>query len=126
MAANDLYPFSTQDGKAVPLEIVKPLSLVTWTTVANTPKAIVIPAGAAAWVYSTKDIVLSFEDTALPAALVQGIVYPNAIFIPALTPMVIELIAGPAYLLSVEVATFYLNVITQYAALAQVRQTTIG
>lgn len=127
MAADGLYPFSTQNGQAVPLEIVKPLSLIQWLLVNGTPQSITIPAGKTAWVYSEVDAILSINAVALPAALVNGTVYSGGIFIPANTPVTIEITAGAAYLLAISASgKFWMNVFTQWAALSQPVQTSIG
>jgi hypothetical protein len=127
MAAENLYPFSTPQGSAVPLEVVKPKTLVSYAFPIGS-SSIVIPAGiSACWIYSTQDCILRLDGVALPAALVDGVAYSNSMFIPAATPMSVIIAAGDAQILGLtEAGNLYINGIEQWAALAQPLQTSVG
>ena len=128
MAANDLYPLVSQGGQAIPLEIVKPVSMLQWTMVAGVAQEITIPAGArTAWFYSNSNCVLCFgSGTGVPNVLVDGTEYPNAMFIPAGHPINIEVTEGVATLLGFTSGVAFMNIVVQWAALNQARQTTVG
>ena len=127
MAAENLYPFSTPQGSAVPLEVVKPKSLVAYAFPVGA-SSIVIPAGiSTCWIYSTQDCILRLDGNVLPGALVDGVLYANSMFIPAVTPMSVIIAAGDAQILSLaEAGSLYINSIEQWAALAQPLQTSVG
>lgn len=128
MAANDLYPLSSQRGDAIPLEIIKPLSLVAYNFIAVTSGDITIPASYnCCWLYATKDCILAFTVANLPAALVSGTEYLNTIFIPANSPIAIQVTPGEASLLGLnEDGILYMNSIQQWAGLVQNRQAAFG
>ena len=126
-APSQLYPLSSQDGKAIPLEICAPLALRSYVLVANTKKDIVIPADwVIGWLYSDVDCVFSHSDTDLPAALVDGTVYTSASFVPKKTPMAIKWIPGDASVLPLASGRIYLHKIEKWAAFVQSKQTTVG
>jgi len=127
-APKELYPFSTQDGRAIPVDIAMPVSLVAFSFTANTPQGIIIPAGfTTCYVFASKDCILRLNNTALPAGLVSGTEYDNAIFIPGNLPMTLLLAPGNAQLLGgANAGTLYLNSIEQWAALHQPAQTSVA
>jgi hypothetical protein len=129
MAAVDLYPFSSEKGLPIPTDIVKPLSMVAFAFVANTEGAIVIPADFnTCWVYATKACILRHgSNTALPAALVSGTEYPNATYIPASIPTVLQLAEGNGRLLGLaDAGTLYVMSIQQWAGLVTNNQASYG
>jgi hypothetical protein len=128
MTVAGVYPFSTSDGKAVPVDIASPVGLVAWDFVLATPLAITIPAGyETAWAYATATCVLKLGVGALPTALVDGTNYPASILIPAYTMITLLLVPGSAAILGLESGgSLYINAIEQWAALAHQRQVSIG
>lgn len=124
----NLYPYSTQQGDAIPLEVVKPLSMTAFSFAINTAADITIPTGYnTCWLYATEDCVLRFSATNLPNSLVDGTEYSSTIFIPAQTPISVLVTPGECSLLGLGVAgKLYINNIVQWAALNQPLQTTLG
>ena len=124
---DDLYPFSTQDGKAIPNDVVKPLATVSFAINAGASNNIVIPDGyTLVWVYATKHCLLKIGANDLPAPLIAGTSYANTTFIPAESPMVLLVSAGAADLQGVGTAgTLYMMSIVQWAGLHQVKQTSV-
>jgi hypothetical protein len=123
-----LYPLSTQDGKAIPLDVVKPASMVSYNFAANTAGAIVIPASyGLCYVFATQNCILRLSATALPAGLVSGTEYQDTFFIPANTLMTIFLTGGAAQLLGGAYAGS-LNIcsVEQWGAFLQSRQVQYG
>jgi hypothetical protein len=126
-APKQLYPYTSQDGSAIPIEIAQPLAMVRYSLVANTKKDIIIPEGwVVGWIYSDVDLVFSHNDTDLPYPLVDGTVYSEATFLPKRKPYSIKWVPGDGSILPLGTGTVYLMKIEQWAALVQSRQTTQG
>lgn len=126
-AQSQAYPFSTREGDAIPLEIIRPRSLVQFTMPAGTPVSVTIPqAYGSCYVYSTKDCILQFATTALPAALVSGTEYFNAMIIPANTLLNMMATPGAAQLLCPSGGVLTVVSIDQWAVLKQQNQLSIG
>jgi len=128
MSATELYPLSTQDGKHIPLDVVRPLGLTTFTVTLNDATNIVIPAlYNLVWVYSTVSCVLAMPGLLLPSALVSGTDYADSVFIPADTLMTLVVTPGDCMVLGLSGSgTLYMNSIEQWAALVQNRQANVG
>lgn len=118
-AAPELYPFSTQDGKAVPAEIIRPKKLIWWPLLTAVNKAIVIPDGMmTAYIFSTATCVLKVGGTAF-ASFLAGTEYTDAMLIPADTVVTVSLAPGDAFIWPLAAGTIYLSAIEQWAALSQ-------
>lgn len=128
MAASDLYPLSSQKGDAIPLEIVKPLSLISFSFATNVAADVTIPAAYnCCWLYATEDCILRFSATNLPAGLVSGTEYDKALFIPKGTPLVVQVTPGECSLLGGAAAgKLYVNHVQQWAGLTQSNQSSFG
>ncbi len=126
-APSQLYPFSSQDGKAIPIEVASPLAVIKYTLVANTKKDVTIPAGwVVGWLYSDVDILFSHSNTDLVYPVVEGTVYPDATFIPKRRPYAIKWVPGDSSIMPLASGSVYLMKIEQWAALVQAKQTTQG
>ena len=126
-APSQLYPYTSQDGKAIPVEIAAPLAMVRYPLVANTKKDITIPVGwVVGWIYSEVDLIFSHNDTDLPYPLVAGTVYADATFIPKRRPYSIKWVPGDGSIIPLATGDVYLMKIEQWAALVQSRQATQG
>jgi hypothetical protein len=113
-----VYPFATQDGQAIPLDIIAPRSLMYQNFVSTgNGTAIVIPtASEVGTVFSTKDAILRFTDDL--SILAADAEIPNALFIPANTIVTVALTPGTAYVLGIaEAGRLYLQVIDKWAGL---------
>lgn len=89
-ASQSLYPSSTDDGKAIPLDVMSPRELLFVPLVANDESLVTIPANYnVVSIYSTIDAIIDFDN---------GLAYPpvageldNALFLPAGTIMTVQL-----------------------------------
>lgn len=126
MAASELYPLSTQDGQAIPFDIVKPSSLVFWTLVADTQKNATIPAGfVTGFFFCTTDCVFRNADVTL-VGMAEATEYADAIFIPSNTVVSVTLTPGASKIMPLGNGTLYLSKVQQWAALVQTIQSQLG
>lgn len=122
-----IYPLSTQDGRDIPFDIIKPLSLIFYTLAANVVKTINIPTTVKlAYVYSRVDCLVRFNATALPYPVVQDTVYSDAIFIPAATPVSVVVNSGVGSILPFTSGNIYISFVEQWASLSQPIQSNVG
>lgn len=127
MSAVGLYPLSTQDGKAIPLDVIAPSSLVKFSFVAGVASDVIIPAGYnVCWLFATKACILRLSATDLPVALVDGTPYDYALYVPAQMPITVMLTSGEASLLGLGDGDLYINAVEQWAALLQRNQSSVA
>lgn len=116
------YPLATQDGQAVPLEIVKAANFLFAVLVANVNKPVTIPAGlVTAYVLSTVNCVLKNASAAF-TALAADTNYPDAMFIPSDHLTTLQLTPGVINIWPLASGTIYITGIEQWAALSQALQ----
>lgn len=115
-----LYPLSTASGDAIPLDIIKPRGFRTYALALNTVKNLLTFADHEIYVfYSTVDTVLSFTGVDFSYPLVEGTEYEDTLFLPALTLITAESIAGTGKALSLEGAgSLRIQKIDKWASLA--------
>ena len=121
---SEVYPFATQDGKAIPLDILKPSSLVfyAFTDVAKTD--IVIPTTSQVAIFlASEACLLSFEGSLI--ALTSGIEYTKTLLIPK-DVIVASVIQGTfAQIRGLTASgTLYVQLIEKWAGLALDKQFT--
>jgi hypothetical protein len=122
-----LYPFSTQDGKAIPLDIVKPLALFPVTINDGAVNDFTLPEGfELVNIYATMNCILRIGATI--TAVVNETELSNSIFVPSDVPMDIVMVPGPCAVWGVAGAagTLYITAIQQWGALVQANQASIG
>jgi hypothetical protein len=122
-----IYPQSTPEGQAVPLEIAKPSGLF-YIEFAIGSTDITIPDsfdGLFGTFYASKDCVIQFG-ASLPSPLVSGTEYPNAVLIPAYTVFTITMVKGAASVQSLEAGTLYITALQPWQLLHQEYQTITG
>lgn len=126
--AAELYPLATQDGKSIPLDVVKPLSLFSALIVEGTPTVFEVPADyVIAAIYATVDCIVRFSATPLPSGIVTETAYSNAIFVPANILCNLVVTPGAASVLGVAGAgVIYISSVQQWAALIQPNQANFG
>lgn len=82
-AERELYPLSTTDSKAIPFDVVYPLSCVKWEFAVDAATPIVIPASMdIVYVFSSADVLIDYGNTlTYPAAndteFTQGFIIPS-------------------------------------------------
>lgn len=88
------YPFSTADGRFIPLDIIKANSLAI-LPVSVTPSSVVVPADATdvALVYSTVDTYIRMNSSTAPS-ITEGAFLAGVLYVPANHAMVVSLEAG--------------------------------
>jgi hypothetical protein len=87
------YPLSTPDGRAIPFEVLRPLGFISKTfTSAGSTASIAIPATVQVLsVYATEECIVTFAASgASAAAIVDGTLVDDTVFIPAETLMVLS------------------------------------
>lgn len=122
-----IYPLSTQDGKDIPLDIIKPLSLLFYDLVSNVVKVINVPiAVKLAYIYSRVDCLVRFNVVALPYPMLQDTIYSDTIFIPSATPVSVVVNPGAGSILPLASGKIYISFVEQWASLSQPIQSNIG
>lgn len=96
-AEKGIYPFSTRDAEAIPLDIVDPISVIRKSLIASGASNLTIPDDyALGHVYSDVNCFLQFALNTIPAPLVDGTAYADTLFIPASTIITVKLGPGVA------------------------------
>lgn len=116
-----IYPFSTQDGKSIPLDIIKPTGIMvrSFPAAGGIVSHCTIPDGSVVGVLtSSVECIVRFGAVDIPATLVDDTLYTNAVFIPAGAIVAVVL---PAGILSVigrgAAGTLFIQLIEQWAGL---------
>lgn len=110
------YPFSTKDGKVIPLDIIKAKGLII-QDVGVVDAAITIPVGSnVAIVTSTVDCIIFMG--AIPGPLADGVFYPEAMYIHKNILYTISLEEGTIAIRAPAIGTVYIQIIEQWAGLA--------
>ena len=120
---NEVYPFATQDGKAIPLDILKPSWLFLHGFTVDGNSSLTLPASDLVSVFiSSEAVIVSFEDV-LDSAIVAGMQLPKALYVPK---GVIVTCAIPSQQLHArgvaEAGTLYIQIIEKWAGLALAKQ----
>ena len=124
-AEKELYPFSTEDSKAIPLDVIRPLGMikVAITALANT--ALTIPVG---WkvvsFYSNVGCFVQFASATIPTPPVANTSYADTLFVPPNCLVMATVLEGVARVVSAEGVAGYLIAqnIQKWAGLALRRQ----
>lgn len=117
-----VYPFSTQDGKAIPLDIIRPKGLIIC---AFTPAALLtvshctIPDGTVVGVLtSSAECIVRFGPEDIPSVLEDGTLYEDTVFIPAGGGVTVVLQPGPISVTGTNKAgALFIQIIDQWAGL---------
>lgn len=112
-----VYPFSTQDGKAIPLDIVNPAGLIFKSFVAGSGASFTIPAGKTVGVFfCNADAIISFG--ADMVSMAENTVHSKALLVPANTTLTTAFEAGTAYVRGISGSgIMYLQLIEKWAGL---------
>lgn len=125
-ASQQLYPLSDESGKAIPLDIIRPLGSIKWALAINTALGITIPADfSIVSMFSTVDCVLDFTGL-LTYPVANGVAMASAIVIPKDTIVTLILPSvGAATLISLDPnlpGIIAMNCIQKWAGLGLQRQ----
>lgn len=122
MAIEQAYPFATQDGKAIPLDVIKSkgIMLLNLTSVAS---SFTIPEGKEVAILLASTLSVIQPGNTLPDALISGTEYPGGLFIPS-GIAVSALLAPGAYKAKTVTGagTVYIQFIEKWAGLALSKQ----
>ena len=121
-----LYPFTTEDSKAIPLDIIRPLSLIRKSFPAVGVAPIAIPADwKLASFFSITGCFIQFELVTLVNPLLDGVNYADTLFVPPNCVVTSTVIAGVASVVSFNGAagSVVAQQIQKWAGLALSRQT---
>jgi len=120
----NLYPFSTQDGKVIPLDIIRPSALVKLSPTASIAGPLAIDISYSIGVFmSDVDCLVRFGST-ISLPLGAGTIYTNVLLVPANTLTVSVIPASPLYYATAgEVAgTLWIQLIAKWAGLGLEKQ----
>ena len=122
MSLAQLYPFSTQDGKTVPLDIIKPAGLLVQSTALEVASFLMPSYSQVSVIFSSTACLLRSEVT-IPE-IVSGESYPDLLFIPADIAMTVALLPDTTYYVkAIETpGVLYIQGIERWAGLGLDRQ----
>jgi hypothetical protein len=115
----ELYPFSTQDGKSIPLDIIRPAGLIiqSFTASGNTFLESSTPLDVAVFMASKPCLVGFGEEVPNPA--VNGEFYSNSLIIPAGVIITVKCPSSIMYIRGTdEAGTLYVQAIHRWAGLS--------
>jgi hypothetical protein len=106
---SDVYPFATQDGKPIPLDILGAKGVLIQDFVVGATAPMTIPDSKEVGIaYANEDCFLILDDGVEPVVAITGItnntLQENAFFIPANHAVAIRLVAGEARVIALDSA----------------------
>lgn len=122
---DQLYPFSTEDSKAIPLDIIRPLGVLVKSFLGAGVASVTIPAGwKTASFYSPTGCFIQFAAAVLPGPLLENVSYDSTLFVPPNCVVTSTVIEGVATIAALNSVGGYLVVqgIQKWAGLALARQ----
>lgn len=103
-----LYPFTTEDSIAIPLDIIRPLSLIKKSFLAAGTSVLTIPVGwSVASFFSPTGCIIQFAAAAIPNPPVDGIAYADALLVPPNCIVTSTVLEGVATVVSLAGVTGY-------------------
>jgi hypothetical protein len=114
-----VYPFATQDGKAIPLDIIKGTATIILPFTAGGIVASTIPPGSIVGVFMTDKACLVQFGTSLAIPLVENDLIYDSVFVPERGIVTVALTPGPIRLVGMSgPGTLVIQLIEKWAALA--------
>ena len=115
----DLYPFSTRDGKVIPLDIIRSKTLIPIAVNTLATSLITLPTGSTvALIYSTVDCIIKLNSTSGTLLPIDNVPIAKGIFIPARAAIAAAVEAGSAVAQSISKnGVLYVQVVEQWAGL---------
>lgn len=124
-APDQLYPLSTQDGKAIPLDVARPLGLFPVAFTDGVVSDFTLPDEYnIVSVYATAACILRIGSTI--AAVANETEIADAIYIAADTHYDIIITSGACAVWGLGAGTIYITSLQQWGALLQSNQTQVG
>lgn len=126
-ASDQLYPFSTQNGEFIPLEIIRPTGIISKSFTISGVSTIAFPATMQlAGFYSEEGCIIDFSNT-LSAPLADGTLYSNALIVPPQMLVSSVILSPTAKVIGLKIpGVLLVQGIYKWAALALSRQLTTG
>lgn len=123
-SSNQLYPFSTEDNKAIPLDIIRPLALIRKSVLSGSLASLTIPADwLVASFYSPSGCIIQFVDTSMPSSLADGVSYSNCLLVPPNCVVTATVLPGAAKAAGLGSASYVIiQQVQKWAGLALQRQ----
>lgn len=117
-----VYPFSTQDGKAIPLDIIRPSGLLYRNFNASSEIDLIIPTGyPIAAVIANEVCLIKFNGSI--GIFDENIVYTDLLLIPANTITIVSITPGTGAIKGIiNSGTAYFQLIEKWAGLALDKQ----
>lgn len=120
--AQQLYPFTSQDKQAIPLEVVRPVAMRRINLTELIVKSITLESQfVVGWVWASVDSYIKFGAPDLPSGNVEDIIL-RAMFIPSHTIVSLVFEAGPISIMGQADGFIMFNAIEQWASLLQSQQ----
>lgn len=118
---DEIYPYSTQSGEPIPLDIIKPLAVLPYTF-STAFSSLVIPATyALATILSDQDAIIDFSNSL--SGFVSGTSYSNVLYLPAGVIVVASIPPGTVKVKGLTTGgSFVMQAIQKWSALALPRQ----
>lgn len=118
----ELYPFATQDGKDIPLDIIKPLGTIMFSMTLSFVNCVLPVKYNLSALFSTSAAYIDLTGTA-SSAPVSGTDNVGWLYLPANTVLIAELPTITAKIRAVSAAgDLYITALQKYAALGLPRQ----
>ena len=119
MLQPNLYPLSTQDGQAIPLDVIRPTGLL-WIS-HNTSE--VLPDGISVIAIHANggDAQIAFGNTAF-TGVAAGVLQENILYVP-INGVVIAEVVDPTITAYCPTATVYIQLMEKWTSLALAKQT---
>jgi len=124
-ATDQLYPFSTEDNKAIPLDIIRPVSMIKSELLAAGNTTITIPdTWKVASFFCPAGCFIEFATAVMPIVPINGTVYANVLFVPPNCVVTATVLPGVATVNPVKPGASYviLQQIQKWAGIALSRQ----
>lgn len=121
----ELYSFSTEDGKAIPLDIIRPLAIMLQAVNAGSQTSITIPVTwKVASFYSSVGCFIEFASALMPWPILANTEYTDVLFVPPNIIVTATVIPGVAIIspASGSAGSIIIQQIQKWAGLALRRQ----
>lgn len=117
-APSEAYPFATQDGKAIPLDILRPSNFMYLDTII-TSAAFTLPAGSKVATFLASENCLLRFDAAVPA-IVSGTPITDCLFLPKNVIVISSVLSEKihARTIAASSASIFIQCIEKWAGLA--------
>lgn len=120
------YPFATQDNKAIPLDVIAPLALLSKAFEIQAAESFIIPAAYSCCILiATAPCLLQISGDTLPDVLVDAQSYADVMYIPANSAVSVVLKPGQASITGIaDAGILYVQSIAKWDGLALEKQYT--